>query len=296
VTVCIAAICTFRGAPMVLATSDQMITSEDIEYQQPQPKGLLVSNHVIAMFFGNAVEQVTVALAVKAEAIRQNESNMALLAELYAHEYARLRRRRAEAAILEPLGLDTETFLSRQHALDAGFVADVTHQLQDYHLDRYGGAILAGVDSTGAHIYHVGDPGMALCMDRFGFVAGGGGRWHAESQFMFAGYVPMWDFERALLLIYSAKKRAEVAPGVGDATDLVAITSRPPELYYFGSEADVVKKLETVYQEGRQEMEQVKHRQEENVRAYVQKVLAVPPAQSQPPAALPETPKRESET
>jgi hypothetical protein len=51
----------------------------------------------------------------------------------------------------------------------------------------------------------------------------GYGEWHSQSQFMFAGHAPWKNFPETFLLTYSAKKRAEVAPGVGAHTDMVVV-------------------------------------------------------------------------
>jgi hypothetical protein len=48
----------------------------------------------------------------------------------------------------------------------------------------------------------------------------GDGAWHAKSRLMQAGYVNTAHFAPALAAIFVAKKAAEVAPGVGTATDI----------------------------------------------------------------------------
>ncbi len=67
--------------------------------------------------------------------------------------------------------------------------------------------------------------GEIACYDSVGFAAIGYGRRHAESQFMFARYTSAARPTDAILLTYVAKKRAEVAPGVGMATDMFIIAS-----------------------------------------------------------------------
>jgi len=89
-------------------------------------------------------------------------------------------------------------------------------------------AIIAGVDGSGGHIYFT-NKDCVRCHDSVGFAAIGVGGWHADSQFMFAGYAKWASVPKCLLLSYVAKKRAEVAPGVGQETDMFAIvgTSEP---------------------------------------------------------------------
>jgi hypothetical protein len=48
----------------------------------------------------------------------------------------------------------------------------------------------------------------------------GAGAPHAESQIMASKYATWWNYAQTALLVYSAKKRAEVSPGVGPETDM----------------------------------------------------------------------------
>jgi hypothetical protein len=92
-------------------------------------------------------------------------------------------------------------------------------QSEDGHLKAE--AIIAGVDATGPHVYHVDDPGQSTCHDNAGFFAIGIGWRHFETVFMAQRYAPTRDFYDALLLTFSAKRQAEMAPGVGRATDMI---------------------------------------------------------------------------
>jgi len=74
-------------------------------------------------------------------------------------------------------------------------------------------AIVAAADDLNAHLYLVDS-------DDVGFVAIEIGAWHAKSLLMQARYYSGNSFATALSLAYWAKKRAEVAPGVGKSTDM----------------------------------------------------------------------------
>ena len=98
---------------------------------------------------------------------------------------------------------------------------------------------------------------MPTQLDGVGFVAAGSGQWHAESQFMFSRYTREWDLPEALSLVYAAKKRAEVAPGVGKLeTDLVVIFSHPPNTLHFNAGSPLVKELEEIYSKGREKRDE----------------------------------------
>jgi hypothetical protein len=62
--------------------------------------------------------------------------------------------------------------------------------------------------------------GSVNCCDDVGFAAIGIGAWHAKSRLMQGGYINNMFFAPALAVLYAAKKAAEIAPGVGRATDI----------------------------------------------------------------------------
>ena len=89
-------------------------------------------------------------------------------------------------------------------------------------------AIITGIDSTGAHIFRIHDPGIATCLDTAFFAAIGIGEPHASSQFMLAKFEKRWPVEKTMFLTYSAKTLAEAAAGVGKQTDMVVIRPGNP--------------------------------------------------------------------
>ena len=109
-------------------------------------------------------------------------------------------------------------------------------------------ALITGIDSTGAHIYVVTNTEVA-CRDAAGFAAIGAGCWHANSQFMFAGHTRFSPLPESLLLTYAAKRRAEVAPGVGVGTDMFTIG---PQLgSYRQIEEGIINELANIYKRTR---------------------------------------------
>ena len=97
----------------------------------------------------------------------------------------------------------------------------LTEALVNFKMDSVE-TIFVGRDEHGAHIYTVEDEAVR-CHDSVGFAAIGIGYWHSNSQFMLAGHNYEATFEDTLLLTYIAKKRAEVAPGVGKGTDMFMV-------------------------------------------------------------------------
>src|SRR6185312_864556 len=135
-----------------------------------------------------------------------------------------LLRSRAESEILSPHGLDLNTFLAAQASMSAEVVSDLAARLSSFQFDSQLEAIIMGIDTDGpVHIktgekavypqLYAIDGDKAACMNTAGFAAIGIGKSHAESQIMLAGHSPMRSLSDSALLVYTAKKRAEVAPG-----------------------------------------------------------------------------------
>jgi hypothetical protein len=221
-TVCIAAICTWDpNQLMIVGASDRMVSAEDIAFQQPQTKAYSFFPWVMALLAGDPYAQISICNAAAKQFAARAPQFVEDVAIAYAEAFSAYRRRRAETKHLKPLGLDANSFMDRQQDFRPDFVSDLTHRLERSPIEVE--TLIVGVDPLGAHIYIVTDPGDVSCADAVGFAAIGTGKAHADSQFMLARYTRYMPWQRALLLSYIAKKRAEVAPTVGDSTDLFFI-------------------------------------------------------------------------
>jgi len=254
---------------MIVGASDRMITAgDDIEYEPEQTKAFSFHPHVVALVSGDASEQFEICLRIKAAYLSRNIGpHVGAIAQAYANEFAALRRRRAEESILQPLGLDIKKFVDGQHKLPSESVKEIMILLQQSGMED--AVIITGMDSTGPHIYVVSDPGQAVMQTGVGFAAVGIGNRHAESQFMFARYSSQSSFARALFLTYSAKKRAQTAPGVGEFTDMFTIIPAPNMGFQFIPHP-VVGELDAIY---RDTLTKAKEAEEESQRK-IEKLMA----------------------
>jgi len=178
------------------------------------------------------------------------------VATVYCKKYRDLLREHAEAEILSPLGLDINTFLKRQGKMRPELVEGIAEKLTKFEFDSLLETIFIGTDNDGplggkgekltyAQIYATEKDKLAS-LTTVGFAAIGIGKPHAESQFMFSGHSPQKPFSDTVLLTYAAKKRAEVAPGVGKTTDMVIIG---PGLGVMTKVEDAhLEKLDKIYQ------------------------------------------------
>lgn len=246
-TVCIAAI-TERFT--VIGASDRMLTAGDIRFEPDTPKVTKLSNSLFAMTAGDASlakEIVDDVFAVVGHQIRTNPQEwvpVRFAAEAFAHAWANARRKRAELAILAPLGLTTATFLERQSTMAPDLVDRIATGLAGYVTPPVE-AIVAGVDGTGGHIYSIVN-GYVACGNSVGFVTIGSGGRHAGSQLMLAEYSPTVSLGEAMLLVHTAKRRAEVGPDVGTATDMLIVGPTPGSLVELGDH--VLKLLDNEYE------------------------------------------------
>ncbi len=223
-TVCVAAI---AENSCVIGASDRMLTAGDVQFEPQQTKILRVTPSIAIMMAGDSGLQADIVQRLQpivSELLADDEDALLPVVDV-AEEYARLhtqaRSKLASAAILAPLGLDSDTFLSRQKELAPRLVSQLSRELLNFDCPLVQ-TIIAGVDATGPHLYALNGAAI-MCRDAVGFAAIGAGYWHSDSYLMVAGHTRHRVFSDSLLATYAAKKRAEVAPGVGEATDMFMI-------------------------------------------------------------------------
>jgi hypothetical protein len=199
----------------------------------------------------------------KSDADPKNWIRVKDVANLYCQKLRDLRRLWAESEILHPLGLDIPTFLANQSSMNHEFVQKIGARLIDYEFPTLLEFIFTGMDHDGP----LGTGGQELnypqlyvtendrlsWLGTVGFAAIGIGKGHAESQFTFPGHWPIKPFPETLLLCYAAKKRAESAPGVGKATDVLVIG--PVMGNTFKAEDRHVKEIDKIYRASRKSSE-----------------------------------------
>jgi 20S proteasome alpha/beta subunit len=224
-TVCIAAICAWSGDDTtIIAMSDRMITSADVQFEPEQNKMFQFNARIGALIAGNAAPQTSVCAAVKLRVGDWGDADVTVerVATLFAEEIAEYRRRHAEQIYLRPLGMTSESFLASHGTLSASFVAETILNMQNYDIGDIQ-TIIMGRDKSGTHLFHVDKWGNVRCDDTTAFSAIGIGEWHATSHLMLAKYSKGLDFQQALLQVYIAKRKAEAAPGIGTTTDIFFI-------------------------------------------------------------------------
>lgn len=270
-TVCVAAIC---NDSIVLGASDRMITAGDVEFEPQRTKIWPLTTSINVMIAGDTSLQLEIFYTLR-DLVNQRLQEkphdwipVKDVAEWYYSSYMTVRNRRTENALLNPLGLDRGSFVSEQRRLNPSLANKLATDLVNYDMPEIQ-AIISGVDSSGAHIYFASNAGTS-CRDSAGFAAIGAGYWHANSQFMFAGHTSAKAFPDTLLLTYAAKRRAEVAPGVGEGTDMFVCG---PVLGTFTTVAPhVLESLRQIYEKTRKRASKAQAQASKEVNKYVEEL------------------------
>jgi len=227
-----------------IAASDRMITAGDIKYEPQQLKFAFMTTSVLVMIAGDYSIHSEALLATRKNIGSNVSAHPKDVALFYGTAIQAIKRRHAEDLYLAPLGLNTDSFIAQQRELSEGFIDRLTSQMQGFRGDDME-ALVIGSDGTNVHLYLVDTRGTVSLLNDVGFGAIGSGAWHARSRLMQAGYVYTTGFAPALAATYVAKKSAEVAPGVGMATDMRLVTKLGIEPIM----PKLFKKIEDVYQE-----------------------------------------------
>jgi hypothetical protein len=280
VTVCVAALC--EGGS-IFGASDRMLTAGDVQFEPESAKIRELTTSIALMTAGDTSLQTEIFYRVRFDVVTRINSepkNWWLakdVADLCAKYYSEIKRERSERAILSPLGLTAETFVSRQREMSDSFVRNLTTELINFSMPAVA-TIVAGSDMQGEHIYVVTD-GDVECYDAVGFAAIGIGRWHANSQFMFAGHHRARPIPETLLLTYAAKRRAEVSPGVGAGTDMFSIGATLGS--YVRILPSIVDDLGSIYENIRNASQEAIELGNQEVRKYVETLAGAATSEGQ---------------
>lgn len=208
-----------RWASAGLVASDRMITAGDVKYEPHQMK--------VAEMTGQCLLLVAGDYAIHSQAVRDTKRSVSTardkspenIARLYGKAIQSIKQRQAEDLYLTPLGMNSDTFIAQQKDMADSFIDRITHQLQAYEGETVE-AIVVGSDAEHVHLYTVDSRGLTHCMDDVGFAAIGIGAWHAKSRLMQMGYTNQQILAPALAAVFAAKKAGDLAPGVGEFTDV----------------------------------------------------------------------------
>jgi hypothetical protein len=289
VTVCIASMFERTG---ILGASDRMLTAGDIQFEPTVTKIRMATKSVFIMLAGDSEVQDEVCQELSEDLAKmqldmgnapEGSIRVSKVAELYAKRRNEAHNRRAQQAVLAPFGMDLKEFHRLQSTLSVSFVEKVCTELFNFEGPTTE-SIIAGLDVSGPHIFVCRNAEVS-CRDAAGFAAIGAGAWHAESHLMFADQTPANYLADSLLNIHFAKRRSEVAPGVGKHTDMVFINSLG-EIIWVGDH--IHSKLDEVYKAHIERLEENNKAARYEMGRYVEELVNPNPDQPQEQLQLPE--------
>lgn len=252
-TVCVAALFQWNysreaGAPnpgaAAIVLTDRMITFGDVQYEPPQTKVAHITPQILLVIAG---DYSTHSQAIKKTSVHFKErldSSPEDVAVFYGRTVQALRLKEAEDLYLAPLGLNSDTFMAQQKEMSSQFVSTIADQMQNYRGEE-AEALIVGSHNNYMDIYGVDTKGIVSLHNDVGFASIGSGAWHAKSVLMQTGYANHNTFSHALCVTFAAKKRAEIAPGVGHNTDITLVFRDRIEVLRH----DVARKVHDLYLE-----------------------------------------------
>ncbi len=225
-TVCIAAICD-NGKSIVVA-ADRMFTAGaplNLEFEPPISKIELLSPRCVAMGAGTSLAAAEIIETARGT-IASTGGQVLQIALTARDVYTNLRNSKIDEQILSAqLGPDFSVFRSKGGTLPGylqaqpGIYQQMVIQTSQFNLGV--DLLLAGCDGYSSHIYHLTHPGSLTAFDKLGYNAIGTGAMAAT-----------------LHAVFNAKLAVEVAPGVGQETEIAVVSAegvwRCPDVFIDG--------------------------------------------------------------
>jgi hypothetical protein len=232
-TVCIAAIC---EKYIIIGASDRMITSWGGLISSTSSKRKSGSfnfrdyDSIAVMISGNMSLQSEILnkAGIKlAKELTDDRLSVEEVLDAYTEAYREIYWRRAESAILVPQFLTLKSYneLTKNKDSNTEYLEMIRQSLEAFNRsfkenpDNGIETIIAGVDHKGAQLYKLHfDDVEELTAE--GYAVIGSGSFHVDSHFQLNHYISNWSYGDAMLLLYEAKKKAEIANSVDSHTDM----------------------------------------------------------------------------
>lgn len=192
------------------------------EFEHEVSKIMPIGERLVALSAGDALRGSLLAREVQAS-IPGGAATVDQVAQAAATRYADHRRQRIDSELFGPRGISLREFYEGlQQRLIPPIAGQIDQQVMafDYGLD----VLIAGVDDGGGHVFSIHNPGGAANdFEAIGFHAIGSGALHALQSMIGFGHSPAHGLNDTAFRVYASKRRAEIAPGVGNETDMAVI-------------------------------------------------------------------------
>ncbi len=220
-TICIAAIS--NSGKYCCYAVDTMITAQfpiGYEFETKDVRKIYPLNeNVYVLTAGDALGASTIIKKLISKHKLEEKQTVKEITELLLEEYQNYRRELIQQIHFFPRGLNIATYYEIQQKLQIGLVNILDNQLANFDLNV--SLIILGYDKDGqksCHLYSINNPGVLICHDEIGFACIGSGAPHATYYLIGEKYKKTMDKAEVKKLVLEAKKKSEVAPGVGQDT------------------------------------------------------------------------------
>lgn len=249
-TICLALACDDRKS--IVAVADRMVSvgSLSLQFEQRTRKIERLGESFAVLTAGDALGYTDLLRQATGEIGGMNAPDVQEVAGVVEKCFIEHRQALAEKLVLQPMRLSYANFMAQQQSLPPDMVVGLWREYQRIELGLE--LLVVGVDTSGARLYHISDPGIARCFDSIGYAAIGSGLPHAQGFLSEADYSPGISLNRAVWLAYVAKRRSERAPGVGSRfTDILIIKSEKEGGFL---DAPSLERLDAIYQSYQKEL------------------------------------------
>lgn len=222
-TVCIAALYD-NGEGFILA-SDQMLTIHypmAYEYENEEFEKISRISGTLPIYClsaGYAIFAQEIVDSTRSQIERESISLVDRAANVVRDNYMQYRMQRLVRNELETRGLNLTTFYKNHKGLLPEIVQLIDRTMRTFNLGVE--FIIVGCEGSKSHIYTVIHPGEVYCNDSIGYTAIGIGAPHVIYHMIENNYRKSSNKETVAKLVEDAKKRSQVAPGVGEKTTKV---------------------------------------------------------------------------
>jgi len=222
-TVCIAALC--ENSQKIVIAADKMITANipiSLQYETDDVKKIYnLTDTCVVLTAGNALH----AHEIVQEAKKKVESNSVTSVENMAEEirisYQEYRLKCLASNVLEPRGLTLDEYYRKHQVLNIGLIQEIDKQLSQFNLGVE--LIVGGHNDQDCHLFSITNPGSLISHNSIGLACVGIGAPHATYYLIGSEYAKNKGVEEVRELVKQAKKKSEMAPGVGRQTTYMVI-------------------------------------------------------------------------
>jgi len=229
-TVCIAA--SYNNGEGFVLTSDQMLTLHypmAYSYENEEfEKISLISDKlpIYCLSAGNAIFAQEIIDTAKTQIKNKDIKLVDQAAQEVCEAYVRYRLLRLIRSQLQIRGLDLNSYYKNHRTLSPDTVQLIDRNFRITNLGVE--FIIVGASGSSCHIYTVIHPGDMFCYDSIGYAAIGVGAPHVTYHMIENSYRKSMSREATEQLVDKAKKRSEVAPGVGKKTTTIIEPKEAP--------------------------------------------------------------------